>query len=394
MPVAASPLRVALASDWFLPRLGGIELHLSDLARELEKRGHKAHVVTTTPGSDLCDGVTVRRIKTARLPGSDLAVSPNLTSRLRDALIAGGYDVIHAHVSVISPTGFAAIRAGISLGLPVVVTFHSVLLHAVPLLRALDYLTGWSNAPVLLSGVSELVAGQIRAAGGRDVCVLPNGVDANTWRARRESAGGEILVVSAMRLNSKKRPLPLLEAFARATGGGRPARLIIAGEGPERARIEAAIIGLGLQGRVDLAGALSRPALAALYARADIFVMPSVHESFGLAAIEARFAGLPVIAMRASGSGDFLTDGTTALLADDDAGMATHLGRLLDDAPLRSTLARPDAGLERFTWPNVVRAHEACYLDAKARLISRDAAAPGVAAAFEAAKKSAKDRQA
>ncbi len=379
MQVARPAIKIALACDWFLPRLGGIEVHLSDLARQLSALGHCVEVLTTTPGPAIREGVPTTRLASARLPFTDLAISPGLSRRVADVLSAGGFEVVHAHVSVVSPMAFAAIRAGLTLGLPVVVTFHSVLLRAVPLLRLLDRLTGWSRAPLVLSGVSGLVAAQVaEAARGQTVTILPNGVHPDFWR-RPTSRGAEPLVVTAMRLNAKKRPLQLLGAFALAVAGGRKGRLVIAGAGPERRRIEAAISRLGLAGRVELAGALSREELSALYARADVFAMPSIRESFGIASLEARCAGLPVVAMRAAGSSDFLIDGTTALLADNDADFAAHLRRLLEDPDLRARLGPADPGLDRFAWPRVALAHETCYRDAIARVSEARSARPGSA---------------
>lgn len=382
MPAAAKPLKIALICDWFSPRLGGIETQLADLARHLEKRGHTADVLTTTPGPDISDGVRVIRIDTPRLPFSDLSISPRLTQILTAELRRGGYDVAHAHFSVISPAALAGARAAVRLGIPVVMTFHSVLLRAVPALRFLDRITRWSRAPVLLTAVSQLVAGQVsRAAGGREVLVLPNGVEPELWSRAALPASNEPVVVSAMRLNLKKRPFSMLRAFAEAIAGGKPARLIIAGSGPQRHKMEAEAARLGLAGRVEFAGAIPHKDLAPLYRRADIFISSSNRESFCIAALEARCAGLAVAAMRPSGSCDFLTDGQTALLADDDAALTANLRRLIEDPVLRARLGTPDAGLARFAWPEIARAHEAMYGRAAALLSAagqaRSASGPG-----------------
>ena len=60
--------KIAIVSDWYLPRIGGLELHLRDLARELNARGHTAHVITATPGPDELDGIRVHRLDVPLMP--------------------------------------------------------------------------------------------------------------------------------------------------------------------------------------------------------------------------------------------------------------------------------------------------------------------------------------
>jgi glycosyltransferase involved in cell wall biosynthesis len=311
----------------------------------------------------------VRRLPVRLAPGLGVAVSPSLVSMLRAELAAGGYDVLHAHVSVISPLAYAAIVAARRLGLPTVVTFHSVLHGKAHVLRAANALLGFARWPLVLSAVSELVAGQLRrAVAGPEVIVLPNGVDPRRWRsagARMYQAKDGLVVVSAMRLHRKKRPLPLLRAFGRAgrmaASHGRRLALRIAGDGPQRAALQRQIARHCRDMDVMLLGAVPREQLAAVYADADLFVLPSRREAFGLAALEARCAGLPVVAMRDSGAVDFLQHEQTALLAADDAALAAAIVRLALDDDLRARLAPPDPALDRYAWPNVINAHVAAY---------------------------------
>jgi glycosyltransferase involved in cell wall biosynthesis len=384
---AGGGLRVALATDWFLPRIGGIELQLADLARALWDRGCAVRVVTATPGAERINGIDVTRLQVARMPGAGFAISPLIVRRLRAEFIDGRYDVIHAHVSVVSPVGYAAVIAAHSLDLPAVLTFHSALLRTIHLLRGFDRLFGWSRWPIVVTAVSRLVAGQAgRAGGGIEVAVLPNGIDPEQWRLvtpPRGESRREIVVVSTMRLHRKKRALELLSAFrtARSAVGAQGRRLLlrIAGNGPDRPRLERFIARHGLGGDVALLGMQSREALAEAYAASDIFVLPSRREAFGIAALEARCAGLPVIAMRDSGTAEFLSDETT-LVADDEAALARLLTRLALDDALRQRLAPPEAALDRFSWHSVVEAHLACYARA-AQLRSLNRAAAGCEAA-------------
>lgn len=361
-------MKVALATDWFLPRLGGIELHLADLARALMARGIDVGIVTTTPGPDISDGLAVRRLEARRLPGVDVAVSPDLVEKLKREFAAGKYDVVHAHISVISPVGYGAVLAAQALKLPTVVTFAGVLLRSARFLSLTDRLLLWSRWPIVVTAVSGLVAEQLRAAvPGLEVAVLPNGIDTAFWRAANtpKARQDDIVIVTAMRLTRKKRPLALLQAFGATRGAlaarGRKATLRIAGDGPLRHRLEHQAAAQGLKDAVAFLGAVPRRVLAENYRDADLFALASIHESFGIAALEARCAGLPVVGMRRSGITEFLRHDETALLADDDVEFAQFMARLALGDAARRRLAATDPQLDRFDWSRVAADHLAAY---------------------------------
>ena len=369
-------LRVALVCDWFLPRMGGIELHLRDLALALRDRDVEASVITTVPGPGQVDGVTVHRIAVPLLPRAGVALSPGVARSIAEVLRAERFDLVHAHASVVSPVAYAGAVAGIREGLPAVLTFHSMLHGSSLLLGASDALFGWSRH-VTLTAVSSVVAAQaVRWMPEASIGILPNAVNVGFWNAHAQRDRiGDVHFVSAMRLSRKKRPARLVRAFAAAVrfvAGSPGMRLTIAGEGPDANAITRLAAELGVGDRVSLAGHLDRVALRDMYASADVFVLPSERESFGIAALEARAAGLPVIAMLAGGARDFIAAGTNGLLARDDAELASFISRLALDRPLRRYMAhRNRTEPLLYDWSVVAAAHRAIY-DAAA--LTRDAA--------------------
>jgi glycosyltransferase involved in cell wall biosynthesis len=368
-------MRVALACDWFLPRMGGIELHLRDLALALRRRGMDARVVTTTPGAEVVDDVPVHRVRAALAPGAGFAYTPQALRSLADVIHAERFDLVHAHASVVSPVAYGAALAGARAGLPTVLTFHSMLHRSALLLGATEALFGWSRDRIVLSAVSSVVAGQAaRWIPGAAVAILPNGIDVSFWRGTeggRATQNGEVLVVSAMRLSRKKRALGLVRAFAdavRFVGGTPSMRLVIAGDGPDRDAIRRLAAELCVADRVELPGQLSRDELRALYGRAHAFVLPSERESFGIAALEARAAGVPVIAMLATGARDFIRHGVDGLLARDPAEMSRFIARLALDQPFRAYVASHNAAsAPPYDWRDVAELHARFY-DAAAGL--------------------------
>jgi glycosyltransferase involved in cell wall biosynthesis len=232
------------------------------------------------------------------------------------------------------------------------------------------------DSAAVWTAVSELVAEQVRRAlGGAEVGTLPNGIDGAFWAAARTGASKDsrkpVTLVSAMRIQRKKRPRQLLASFAHAAARVvAPSRLVLVGDGPARRAIERDIRGLGLDrghATAQMLGWLSPESLRSIYAEADGFVMASTRESFGIAALEAVAAGLPVIAMKDSGSSEFLLDGGNALLCDDDDHLVQSLARFIDDVQLRARLASHSVSLGRYEWSNVLTEHEVAYRRATMR---------------------------
>ena len=375
--------RIALVTDWFAPRRGGIETQLGELARRLASSGADVGVITATPGPAAGEGYAIERLPVLTLPAPPLAVSPTLIPRLRDEL-ARGWDMVHAHVSVVSPVGWTSALVARSLGLPVAVTFHSVLRAKAVVLRLASAVAPLPTSRVAWSAVSGLVAGQARwgLGGSVEVNVLPNGLDLACWSAPRAASPGRVTLVTAMRLHRKKRGRQLLRAFEAAARRVRlPAHLAIVGDGPERDILRADITELGLRSgdaTAELRGWLLATELRQLYSTCDGFVMASVHESFGIAALEARAAGLPVIARR-SGNSEFLEHDVNALLADDDPALIDAMVAFLRDPALRSRLGSGRTDLVRFDWPAVIDAHLREY--ERATRLAADAVPVGVGSA-------------
>ncbi|GLC25816.1 glycosyltransferase family 4 protein [Roseisolibacter agri] len=371
-------LRIALVCDWYAPRVGGIETHVGALAQQLAAAGHAVDALTATPhacrGAGAAAAVGVVRLDVPLLPGVEVTPALGRAARaLRAALRDGAYDLVHCHVSVFAPLAMLAAREAGALGIPCVVTHHSVLGGATRAFAAADRVLGWSRWGALHTAVSPRVAAEVQAAApALDVRVLPNAIHPDRWRTvrGRGRVDDEVRVVSAMRLARRKRPLALIEAVAAVVAAlppGRRLRVRIAGDGPQRPAVERAVRRAGLQEVVTLAGWQSPARLRALYADADAFVLPSLLESFGLAALEARCAGLPVLAMRDAGPAGFVRHEVEGLLAADDADLAAQLLRLVTDDRLRTAIARHNrATRPAETWDAVLAEHEAVYAAASA----------------------------
>jgi glycosyltransferase involved in cell wall biosynthesis len=154
-----------------------------------------------------------------------------------------------------------------------------------------------------------------------------------------------------------------------------PVTLTLVGDGPLRPRLERAVSRAGLADRVRLTGRVARDGVAALLAEADLYVAPAVLESFGLAALEARSVGLPVVGRSDSGMTDFVRSGVEGLLAPTDQGMVSCLRRLVEDGSLRHSMSEHNRSVPpAMTWDSTLRAHDATY----ARLLGLSSPAPSL----------------
>jgi glycosyltransferase involved in cell wall biosynthesis len=369
-------VKVALLTDCYLPRLGGIEVQTHDLAAQLTARGHEVEVFTATPGeqgqrhgtTEVVDGVTVHRMA-IRLPW-DLPVNPLAPPEVRRRLAAGGFDVAHVHMGVVSP--FATDLAGVSLGagLPTAITWHCLMERSKPVFRVLGHARRWGRRGAALSAVSSVAAANVQSVvgPGSPVNVLNNGIDASLWSCpperRMRGEGDPVRVVAAMRFAARKRPVAVLEIAAAARAlvpVGTRMELTLFGEGPERRRLERYVAEHGLHDWVSLPGRVSRDELRSRYWESDLYLTPARLEAFGIAALEARTAGLPVLARRDTGVGDFVVDGHNGVLGADDEALARGLAELVGNHDLRARMTAANATPPAQTWDAVAAAAEAEY---------------------------------
>ncbi|HEY5134224.1 MAG TPA: glycosyltransferase family 4 protein [Candidatus Nanopelagicales bacterium] len=377
-------MRIVHISDCYPPRLGGIETQVRALAVRQAAAGHDVHVITATPtdtlrnGSEVLDGVVVHRT-TARMP-ADIPVHPRVNAVIRELLADGGAaagaDAVHVHGGVVSPFAYPGARVARQLGLPTVVTIHGVWGGVFsPAARLADLVTGWSRWGVVLTAVSDAAADPIRRIVGPivPVTLVPNGIDVDAWRIPHVVGDpDEVRLVAVMRLAPRKRTMPLVSMVQEAASllpAGRRLRLTIVGDGPMAAQVRRHIERHGLTYGpcvVDLAGRLAPDQVRATLAASDVFVAPAKMESFGIAALEARTAGLPVLAYAETGIATFVRDEQEGLLATDDRAMTLAMARIATDDELRRRISEHNRTTEPAeAWPNVLATVEHAYEQAR-----------------------------
>ena len=387
-------MRILMVS-WEYPPLiyGGLGRHVHGLAEALAADGHDVTVISQAmpgvAGEDEAGGARIIRAE-ANAPSDDFAA---WVSALNHAQIARAAellndwrpDVVHAH-------DWLAAEAGTTLawrfGCPLVATIHAT---------EAGLWNGWLTTPLSLARhdteawlvhsaartivCSAAMKAEVSNAFGVDPAELtevPNAVDPPAWqstpdqrhamRVRMSIADGDPLVVLAGRIEWEKggdvavRALPHI----RHRHGG--TQLVLAGSGSQRSSLTELATEHDVAGAVHFAGHLDEGELAALLGAADVALVPSSYEPFGMVALEASASGTPVIAGAAGGLPEVVASGETGLLVPprDPAALADAVVQLLEDPGYGTRLveAAQREIAKRFVWPLVARETEKVYGEA------------------------------
>lgn len=360
--------------------LGGSGVAAGELGRELSRRGHGVHFVAAAlPGRLDPNGVRLHAVPLEQPPPvGTQAFTFALAARLVEVVERERIDVIHAHYAV--PHAAAAVLARMALegaAPPFVLTLHGTDVPAAEApaggARLLRRLALDADAVTVPSAALGRTARERLGLPERRVEVIPNFVDTARFSPGADRSALAALfpgrdlrsaraLCHASNFRPVKRPLDLLHILARVRERV-PAVLVLVGDGPERPRVQEEARSLGLLADVAFAGAVRN--LPPLLRACDLFLLPSAHESFGLAALEAMSCGLPVVGSRTGGLPEVVEDGETGVLADpgDVEAMSGAALRILADETLRARLSRAarDRAVRMFRAEEVLLRWEALY---------------------------------
>ncbi|OOC53528.1 MULTISPECIES: glycosyltransferase [Nocardiopsis] len=380
----ASPLAAISGED-----AGGQNVHVAELATALAARGHEVAVYTRRTDAEKPDtvsmgpGVRVEHVRAG--PAAPISKDelprymPEFAQRLRAAWRIHRPDVVHAHFWM---SGFASLRAANTLGLPVLQTFHALgtvkhrhqgsddtsPVDRIPTERAV---ASQCDMVVATSTEERRELGEWGVPPER-VAVVPCGVDTSRFTPKGPAAarGDRPRLLSLGRLVRRKGVDTVIRALAEVP----EAELVIAGGAdldrlwtqPEAVRLRMVAERMGVEDRVRFLGCVDRYEVPALLRSVDAAVNVPWYEPFGISTVEAMACGVPVVASRVGGHVDTVVHGETGLLVPPRS--PKRLGRamrwLLSDEGSRSSFAEAAAerARERYSWAEVARRTEECYL--------------------------------
>lgn len=369
------------------PTYGGSGIVATELAMALADSGDEVHVISYALPSRLSltnTRIFFHEVVTPRYPLFEFPpYSLALATKMVEVARHNQLDVLHVHYAI--PNAVSAVLARQIVApqpLPVVTTLHGTDVTLVG--NDPNYLetTRWgileSDA---VTAVSESLRGTtVEQLGvGKPIDVVPNFIDParyeaakHTLGARRWARPGERLLVHISNFRPVKRVLDVVEIFQRVRREV-PSRLLMVGDGPERGKVEQLCRERNICGSITFVGSL--PLIEEVLVGADLFLLPSESESFGLSALEALACEVPVICTSAGGLPEVVTEGENGYLCPvgDVDGMAEAAVRLLKDEPLRRAFG--EAGRRRavtvFSQNRIVERYRSIY-----DRVLRTAAAP------------------
>ena len=371
------------------PTYGGSGIVGSELGMELGKRGHTVHFIASalpTRLTKLSERVRFHEVEMMSYPLFEhQPYTLALATKMAKVAETENLDLLHVHYAI--PHSISGILARESLKpnryLPVITTLHGTditLVGADP-----------SYLPITRYGIAQsdgvtAISNYLKEATKEsfqfdDIEVIPNFICQHDYvrhavdELRSSLApNGEPLLVHVSTFRPVKRPIDCVEILARVIQSGIKTRLVMVGDGGERDKVEDRARHLGVFDKCVFVG--QQPNIVDYLSAADVLLLPSEKESFGLAALEAMACEVPVVASRVGGIPEVVDDGETGFLSDvgDVDKMAEDAGRLLSDRELRRQMgqAARESAVSRYRTDIIIPK----YIEFYERVLARTGKSP------------------
>jgi len=337
------------------PTPGGSGVIATELGKSLAGLGHAVHFITHGLPARLDsfnENLFFHKVAPGEYPlfQQFTPYSLSLAVKIREVAMQYDLDIVHSHYAI--PYATSAFLAKEMLktcgrSLKSITTLHGTDITLVGLMPSFHEITRFSiSVSDAITAVSEFLQRETVEAFKikQPIQVIHNFVDCNEFRPLRNEAirsryvqGSEKMLIHVSNFRKVKNIPVVIDVFAKVREVI-PCRLLLVGDGPELEPIERAVKERGLSEDVIFLG--DQEFIADILPMGDVFLLPSEHESFGLAALEAMSCGVPVVTSNIGGLREVVVDGETGFLYDphDVAGMSDVVVRLLRDEEWRRTM--------------------------------------------------------
>jgi N-acetyl-alpha-D-glucosaminyl L-malate synthase BshA len=361
------------------PTFGGSGVIATELGKGLAQKGHNVHFITYKEPARLLDtfneNIFFHEVRLNDYPLFDYApYETALASKLVDVAINAKLDIFHVHYAI--PHASAAYMArqillqkGIDI--PVITTLHGTDITLVGKDPTYEPVVTYSiNQSCGVTAVSESLKQDTFAhfAIKNEIEVIPNFIDFSRFKKTNKdhfkkaiAPNGEKILVHTSNFRKVKRVEDVIQIFCKVSSQI-PSKLLMIGDGPERQNAE--VLARSLCTQMDVRFLGKQEAVEELLAIADVFLMPSETESFGLAALEAMACEVPVVSSNAGGIPEVNIEGVTGYLLNvgDVEGMAARSLELLqDEEKLAQFKKNAFAQAQHFNISNILPQYEAFY---------------------------------
>jgi len=363
-------IRILMFTPSFLPLTGGMEVKIYEISRWLVQNHNQVFLMTirrgSSPREEKLDGIRVERF---------VLTGPFTIPKLLQIIFTEKIDVVHVHWSRWK-TGLLAVLVSKICRKPVLLGLagDDVYTPKEPERRpGFIYMRTVAMADLLVTTSEDLKRRALEKGFPRRAVAIPQGIDTEKFnpsvsgRAVKDRLGWneKTIIMAAARLIERKGVAYLIEAFHRVLEREPDTRLMIAGEGPERARLEERVESLGLSKTVAFLGVVPYREVPSYYAASDIFVHIPTYEAMPHVIYEAMATGKPVVASKVGGIVEVIEDGKDGLLVEpkDPEGTAEAVIRLIQDRSLGRRLGRAaiDKIEKRYTWDIIANKYLKLY---------------------------------
>lgn len=366
-------MKIGIVCPYDITRSGGVQEHVMAQAAELRTRGHEVKILTPKPRKYLdepADDVifigTSAKVKTPIKTSLELGISLSRDA-VDDILAAENFDLLHIHEPEVPVIGGQILAKATS---PVIATFHA-LYPDTRMGRTLESLRVPFARSIFsklstLTAVSNAAAEFVRELTGRDVAIVPNGIDLTKYSSKPARQADPRTILYIGRLEKRKGVRYLLKAFALLAARDSEVELVIAGAGEQRSSLEKYVRDKEIP-RVSFLGFVDEAEKLRLLRQASLFCSPAIYgESFGIVLLEAMATGTVTVAGANPGYESVL-QGTGSLSLVDPTQteeFARRLELLLNDETLRQAwLDWAAVHIKQFDYQKVVDQYERLYED-------------------------------
>jgi N-acetyl-alpha-D-glucosaminyl L-malate synthase BshA len=360
------------------PTYGGSGIVGSELGRDLADRGHNVHFISSflpTRLTELNERIHFHEVEMMSYPlfehqPYDLALATKMATVAR----AEKLDLLHVHYAI--PHSISAILARESIKqkryVPVITTLHGTDITLVGADRSYLPITryGLQQSDGVTAVSKFLKQATIETFDFDEIEVIPNFICQNHYKRLADShlrtelaPNGERLLVHVSNFRAVKRPADCVEILARVRKTGVDAFLVMVGDGPELSAVNYRAEQLSVSEHTIFVGKQAN--ISDYLGVADVFLLPSELESFGLAALEAQACEVPVIATRIGGIPEVINDGETGFLSDvgDVDKMTGDTLKFLNDEELRRSFGERgrELAVQRYSTSKIIPQYIAFY---------------------------------
>jgi glycosyltransferase involved in cell wall biosynthesis len=353
-------IKIAMVTDNYYPKIGGVEYCVEALGHYLVQRGHEVMIITCKrqgyPTDERIGSLMIKRLSYTTLLGVLSGTSPQWRHFFCQ------FDIIHAH-SLGSPLAVLAMLIAKKINLPQVLTSHSLYRT-----RERWLVQGVGRLVSHCICVSHAVVADMQAMKKNMITYyIPNGFDMPELASIAEGSSihkksGALMIGTISRLTHKKNVSDFIILAARVLTQHPACQFVIIGDGPQRKNLQKQAVALGIADHVQFMGALPRTEVFKRLNDMDLLVLTSPHEAFGLVILEAMSQHVPTVAFANNGTKDLITSGQTGYLAASLDEMIMYTLQLIDNPEQRLHIAsNAYPVIDAFQWSHVAEQTELVY---------------------------------